>query len=157
MRTLQNKYILQLLSQLAKHIHTQTYKTYLKWTFWHNANVGMYTVATAKEYVSRYEKGTVWWRTLKNLTSRELTRDRRAHPGQRTLLRPCRVISGNCVVPAVRVRTLGSVGSRTQVSLRCNFSDYVLRNNYMFRPMVAIFRLSWEYVRDTVSYIARIM
>ena len=53
--------------------------------------------------------------------------------------------------------TLGSVGSRTQLSLRCNFSDYVLRNSYMFRPMVAIFRLSWEYLRATVSYIARIM
>ena len=57
----------------------------------------------------------------------------------------------------VRVRTLGSVGSRTQLSLRCNFSDYVLRNNYMFRSMMAIFRLSWEYLRATVSYIARIM
>jgi hypothetical protein len=65
--------------------------------------------------------------------------------------------SRNCVIPAVRVRTLGSVGSRTQLSLRCNFSDYVLRNNYMFRPIVAIFRLSWEYLRATVSYIARIM
>ena len=40
--------------------------------------------------------------------------------------------------------TLGSVGSRTQLSLRCNFSDYVLRNNYVFRPMVGIFKLSWE-------------
>ena len=29
---------------------------------------------------------------------------------------------------------LGSVGSRTKLSLRCKFSDYVLRNNYMFRP-----------------------
>ena len=56
-----------------------------------------------------------------------------------------------------RQETLGSVGSRTQLSLGCNFSDYVLRNNYMFRPMVAIFRLSWEYLRATVSYIARIM
>ena len=36
--------------------------------------------------------------------------------------------SRNCVIPVVRVRTLGSVGSRTQLSLRCNFSDYVLRN-----------------------------
>ena len=54
-------------------------------------------------------------------------------------------------------RSLGSVVSRTQLSLRCNFSDYVLRNSYMFRPMVAIFRLSWEYLRATVSYIARIM
>jgi hypothetical protein len=52
---------------------------------------------------------------------------------------------------------VGSVGSRTQLSLRCNFSDYVLRNNYMFRAMMAIFRLSWEYLRATVSYIARIM
>jgi hypothetical protein len=50
----------------------------------------------------------------------------------------------SCVIPVVRVRTLGSVGSQTQLSLGCNFSDYVLRNNYMFRPMVAIFRLSWE-------------
>ena len=45
------------------------------------------------------------------------------------------------------VRTLGIVGSRTQLSLRCNFSDYLLRNNYMFRPMMVIFRLSWEYPR----------
>jgi hypothetical protein len=52
---------------------------------------------------------------------------------------------------------LGSVSSRTQLSLRCNFSDYVLRNNYMFRPMVDIFRLPWEYLRATVSYIARIL
>jgi len=65
--------------------------------------------------------------------------------------------SRNCVIPVVCVRTLGSVGSRTQLSMRCNFSDYVLRNNYMFRPMMAIFRLSWEYSRATVSYIARIM
>ena len=49
----------------------------------------------------------------------------------------CVVRSRNCVIPVVRVRTLGSVGSRTQLLLRCNFSDYVLRNNYMFRPMVA--------------------
>ena len=47
--------------------------------------------------------------------------------------------------------------SNTAVSLSCNFSDYVLRNSYMFRPMMAIFRLSWEYLRATVSYIARIM
>jgi hypothetical protein len=33
--------------------------------------------------------------------------------------------SRNCVIPVVRVRTLGSVGSRTQLSLRFNFSDYV--------------------------------
>jgi len=65
--------------------------------------------------------------------------------------------SRNCVIPVVCVRTLGSVGSRTQLSLRCNFSDYVLRNNYMFWPMMAIFRLSWEYLRATVSYIVRIM
>ena len=65
--------------------------------------------------------------------------------------------SRNCVILVVRVRTLGSVGSRTELSLRCNFSDYVFRNNYMFRPMVAIFRLSWEYLRATVSDIARIM
>ena len=51
---------------------------------------------------------------------------------------------------------LGSVGSRTRLSLRCNFSDYVLRNN-MFQPMVANFRLSWEYLRATVSYITCIM
>ena len=54
-------------------------------------------------------------------------------------------------MPVVRVRTLGSVGSRTQLSLRCDFSDYVLRNNCMFRPMVAIFRLSREYLRATVK------
>jgi hypothetical protein len=61
------------------------------------------------------------------------------------------------VVSLCRLRhwCLSSVGSGTQLSLRCNFSDYVLRNNYMFRPMVAIFRLSWEYLRATVSYIAR--
>ena len=53
--------------------------------------------------------------------------------------------------------TQGSVGSRTQLSLRCNISDYVLRNSYMFRLMMAIFRLSWEYLRATVSYIARII
>jgi len=34
--------------------------------------------------------------------------------------------------------TLGSVGSQTQLSLRCNFSDYLFRNNYMFRPMTTI-------------------
>jgi len=28
--------------------------------------------------------------------------------------------SRNCVIPVERVRTLGSVGSRTQLSLRCN-------------------------------------
>jgi hypothetical protein len=39
---------------------------------------------------------------------------------------------------------LGSVGSQTQLSLRCN---YVLKNNYMFRPMMAIVRLPWEYLR----------
>jgi hypothetical protein len=60
-------------------------------------------------------------------------------------------------MPIVRVRTLESVGSRTQLSLRCNFSDNELRNNYMFRPMMAIFRLSWEYLRAAVSYIARIV
>jgi hypothetical protein len=52
--------------------------------------------------------------------------------------------SRNCVIRVVRVRTLGSVGSRTQLSLRCNFSDYVLRKNHMFRPMVAIFSLSYS-------------
>ena len=40
--------------------------------------------------------------------------------------------------------SLGSVGSLTQLSLGCNISDYVLRYNYMFWPMMAIFRLSWE-------------
>ena len=44
----------------------------------------------------------------------------------------------------VRVRSLGSVGSQTQLSLRCN---YVLQNNYMFRPMMTIVRLPWEYLR----------
>jgi len=33
------------------------------------------------------------------------------------------------------IHALESVGSRTQLSLRCNFSDYILRNNYMFRPI----------------------
>ena len=39
---------------------------------------------------------------------------------------------------------LGSVVSQTQLSLRCN---YVLKNNYMFRPMMVIVRLPWEYLR----------
>ena len=60
--------------------------------------------------------------------------------------------------PRCVCENFGNCGqSNTAVSLRCNFSDYVLRNNYMFRPMVAIFRLSWEYLRATVSCIARIM
>ena len=48
--------------------------------------------------------------------------------------------SRNCVIPVVCVfvRTLRSVGSQTQLSLRCN---YVLKNNYMFWPMMAIVRL----------------
>ena len=41
-------------------------------------------------------------------------------------------MSRNCVIPVGCVRTWGSVGNQTQISLRCNFSDYVLRNNYMF-------------------------
>ena len=36
------------------------------------------------------------------------------------------------------IRTSGSVGSQTQLSLRCN---YVLKNNYIFRPMMVIVRL----------------
>ena len=42
------------------------------------------------------------------------------------------------------ITSLGSVGSQTQLSLRCN---YVLKSNYMFRPMMAIVRLPWEYLR----------
>ena len=42
------------------------------------------------------------------------------------------------------VRTLWSVGSQTQLSPRCNF---VLKNNCMFRPMMAIVSLPWEYFR----------
>ena len=71
------------------------------------------------------------------------------HDFRWSLRQKLRIYSRNCVIPVVRVRTLGSVGSQTQLSLRCNFSDYVLGNNYMFRPMVAIFRLSWEYLRAT--------
>ena len=52
----------------------------------------------------------------------------------------------NCVIPVFCVRTLGIVDSQTQLSLRCNFSDYVLKNNYMFWPMMAIVRLPWEYL-----------
>jgi hypothetical protein len=48
----------------------------------------------------------------------------------------------------VCVRTLGSVGSETQLfSLRCNLMTVYWKNNYMFRPMTAIVRLSWEYFR----------
>jgi len=51
---------------------------------------------------------------------------------------PCSILPRNCAIPVVCVRTLGIVGSQTQLSLRCNFSDYVFRNNYMFRPMMTI-------------------
>ena len=44
----------------------------------------------------------------------------------------------------VCVRILGSVGSRTQLCHWGVFNDYVL--NYMFRPVVAIVRLPWEYL-----------
>jgi hypothetical protein len=37
------------------------------------------------------------------------------------------------------------------------YCNYVFKNNYMFRLMMAIVRLPWEYLRATVSYIARIM
>ena len=33
-------------------------------------------------------------------------------------------LSRNCVIPVVCVRTLGSVGSQTQLSLRCNYVHY---------------------------------
>ena len=52
--------------------------------------------------------------------------------------------SRNCDINVLCVRNLGIVGSQTQLSLRCN---YVLKNNYMFRPMMAIVRLPCEYLR----------
>jgi len=63
----------------------------------------------------------------------------------------CSVREGNvtenykfCHPRCVCVRTWRSVGSQTQLSVRCN---YVLRKNYMFRSMVAIVRTTWENLK----------
>ena len=49
--------------------------------------------------------------------------------------------STNCVITVVRVRTLGSVGSQTQVChVMCN---YVLKNNY----------ISWVAVCLIINYL----
>ena len=45
--------------------------------------------------------------------------------------------SKNCVIPVVCVRTLGSVGSQTQLSLRCNFSNFS-RDLYIMRAVLLL-------------------
>jgi len=62
-----------------------------------------------------------------------------------SVLRPSLVNFTMCgPTEKVSERCLGSVGSETHLSLMCN---YVLKNNYMFRPMMAIVRLFREYLR----------